>query len=155
MATAPKARPMPTPSAATFFFSSIDASSSTSRAIVLAFSATSFAAVPRLTSVSWVGMAPPVDEFRQHDAGDERGADNEQWVRPASAPLRPGAELGAAGSRRRALGRRQVGGRLALGARDDQARLQPSEEGGVVGELVADLGGDSSLCGGAVGDLAK
>src|SRR3954452_19917157 len=64
---APTTRPMPTPSAVTFFFSSRTASSISSFAIDDAWSATCFAAPPTPLPLlaAWVGMAPPVDRLRE------------------------------------------------------------------------------------------
>src|SRR5690349_6702464 len=76
---APIPKPIPTPSETTFFFSSSAASSSSRRTMVLVRSATSLTAAPTpCGSVSWVGMAPPVDPLRERDAGDECDADDQE-----------------------------------------------------------------------------
>src|SRR5918994_2500557 len=114
---------MPMPSAATFFLSSIEASSSSRRAIALAFSATSLAAGPRPgDSVSGVGMASPVDYLRDHDADHEGCADDQERTRAAAALLRPRAELRPRRRRGRSAPGRHVGRGLAFGPRDDAAR---------------------------------
>src|SRR5438045_6144383 len=80
------AKPMPRPRATTLRLSSSAASSSSRRTIELVCSATCLTAAPTpCASVSWVGMASPVDPFREHDACDERDADDEQRVRPPGA----------------------------------------------------------------------
>src|SRR3954451_14115827 len=84
MSAAPKAKPMPMPSEVTLRLSSSAASSSSSRTIELVCSATCLTAAPTpCESASWVGMAPPIDELGEHDAGHERGADDDERARAA------------------------------------------------------------------------
>src|SRR5919109_2063479 len=83
---------MPRPSAPILRLISRPASSSSSRASVLACSATSFAAGPTpWRSVSRVGMSPPVEELRDGDAGGQRDSHHEERVR--AVPLRALAVL--------------------------------------------------------------
>src|SRR5688500_6147521 len=131
---------MPTPSAAIFFLTSSDASSTSRRAMLLAFSATSFAAVPRpmsaplvSASVSGVGMAPPIDDLRDHDPRGECSSDHEEGLADASASLLllwTGTQLRPHRSRRGAATGGLVGRRLPPGARHDQAGLHLAQEGG-------------------------
>src|SRR5690348_8526782 len=119
---------MPTPSATTLRLSSSDASSSSRRTSALACSATVFAAspTPGAASVSWVGMASPVDPFCEDDPGGEADADDEPrgrtaarlaWLPgPALAELWPGRRDDACS---RILVRRSLSLRACL----DQARL--------------------------------
>src|SRR5215213_2965381 len=155
---APTSRPRPKPRALIFVLSSIDASSTSSRAIALAFSATSFAVVPRpgsSISVSGVRMAPPVDQLRDHDARNERSADDEERVRAATSLLLRAGELRLRRSARRAAPGGLVGRRLAPRPRGDQARLQLPQERCVVGQRLRELGGDASAGGRAVRDVAQ
>src|SRR6266516_3834501 len=103
-------------------------------------------------------MASPVDPLRQHDAGGERGADDDPGARPAALlpSLWAGAKLSA--RRRRCSSRRgnlpvppnplhwsAVADRrlrrrsLAFGARLDQARLHLANEVRVLGEWPGEL----------------
>src|SRR3954470_11280231 len=131
------ARPMPRPSETTLRLSSSAASSSSSRTIELVRSATSLTAAPTpCESVSWVGMAPPVDPFREDDSGDDRNAHEEERVGPAAAFLLRLLALTELWARRgeRCLPRLLVDRRLAFRARLDQARLQLADEIGVLRE---------------------
>src|SRR5207302_8953336 len=87
---APTARPMPTVSAVTFFFTSRAANSISRRASAEACSATDFAAPPTppfaCCSVTGVCMAPPVENLRQDVAADERRAENNPRL-PSLRPL--------------------------------------------------------------------
>src|SRR5215213_4094893 len=78
----------PSPIFATFALSSSWASSISSRARALACSATCFAAPPTPPLVPRVGMAPPVDHLREHDADRKRRADDEERVEPFALRLR-------------------------------------------------------------------
>src|SRR6266540_2375564 len=141
--------PMPTPRAATFRLTSSAASSSSSRASVLACSATSLAAGPTpRCSVSRVGMSPPVDELGEADPCGECDPQDEERVR-AAVPLRSLAELGG-GGRDDVLTRLEVGRRLPFDARGDQARLHAPEERSVLGERLRELGGHAAGRGRAI-----
>src|SRR5919198_972281 len=138
---APRAKPMPSPSETTFRRSSSAASSSSNRTIALARSATSFTAAPRpCESLSWVGMASPVDPLCEHDPCCERDADDEPRVRAAPAVLRLGAltDLRARRHDSRAAGRlvrRGLAARTCL----DQAGLHPAQQVGVLREWLGEL----------------
>src|SRR3954451_10148262 len=140
MSAAPKAKPMPIPSDVTLRLSSSAASSSSSRTIELVCSATCLTAAPTpCESASWVGMASPIDELREHDPGDERGADDDERVR-AALLLRflALAELRARRRQRRLPGLLIRRG-FALRACFDQARLQLADEVGVLRERLRAL----------------
>src|ERR1700755_519736 len=81
---APTTRPIPIPSAVTFFFSSSAASSTSSFAIEDAWSATCFATSPTPLLEAWVGMTSPVDRLREDVPDGERCADHEERIRPAA-----------------------------------------------------------------------
>ena len=149
---ATSAKAIPSPRAKTLRLSSIAASSSSSRTIALARSATSLTAAPRpcvpRPSVSWVCMPSPVDPLRQNDARNERCAHHDPRVRPAavSLRLRPRTELRA--------GRREpwpagfvVRRSPTPGARLDEARLHPPDELGVLGKRLGELGLQPALTG--------
>src|SRR3954470_18604050 len=151
MSAAPNANPIPIPSDVTLRLSSSAASSSSSRTIELVCSATCLTAAPTpCESASWVGMASPIDELREHDPGDECGTDDDERVR-AALLLRflALAELWAR-RRQRHLPRLLIRRGFALRARLDQARLQLPDEVGVLRELLrevrllADLAGHSN-----------
>src|SRR5436305_5392047 len=136
---------MPIPSAATFRFSSIDASSSSSLTIVLRCSETLFAAAPRpcWASVSRVGMSPPVDPFGGDDAGREAHSEHEPRIRAAAAALLlfrvgPLAELGRRGSDAPLAGA-LVRRRIPRRARFDEARLELADEVRVVRQRLREL----------------
>src|SRR4051794_603345 len=127
---APSAKPIPSPSETTLRFSSSAASSSSRRTIELVRSATCFTAAPSpCESVSRVGMSPPVDPLREHDARGERHADDEPraWAAPALLRLRALPELRAGRCKRRLAGL-LVRGRLAFRPRLDQARLHLADQ---------------------------
>ena len=141
-------RPMPIPSDATFCLSSSAASSSSSRTSALACSATCFAASPRppwsLRSVTWVGMASPVDRSSRATmpAASATPAITER-VRPAAARLLRLRTLAELRARRRGGDRAGAGGWLVgaspARARPDQARLELAQERGVVRQLSREL----------------
>src|SRR5436190_14156205 len=85
---APTPIPMPTPSTVTLFFSSSVASSTSTRAIADACSATDFAAPPTppfaCASDAGVCMPPPVEDLRQQVAARQRGADHEPRTQAAA-----------------------------------------------------------------------
>src|SRR5436190_3160286 len=152
------AKPMPRPSEKTLRLSSSAASSSSRRTIELVRSATCLTAAPTpCESVSWVGMASPVDPFRQHDPCDERDADDEERVRPAAGLLLRLPALAKLRARRGQwrLPRLLVRRRLALGARLDQARLQLADEVGVLGERLCELRLDAALAGHLIRELLQ
>src|SRR5205814_10080729 len=151
------AKPMPRPRAKTLRLSSSAASSSSRRTIELVRSATCLTAAPTpCESVSWVGMASPVDPFRQHDPSNERDADDEERIRPAAALLLLFA-LAKLRARRRQwrLPRLLVRRRLALRARLDQARLQLADEVGVLRERLGELRLDAALAGHLIRELLQ
>src|SRR5215218_5761904 len=115
----------PAPSAATFCFSSSPASSTSSPTSALAWSATCLAAspTPGADPLPRVGMAPPVHDLGEHDAGGECGADHDERARSSPAGrLRPLAEL-RGGRSTDALARPAVGRRLPAQAGAHEARL--------------------------------
>src|SRR5205085_460962 len=123
---APTRSPMPTPTAASFRFSSAAASWSSSRTSELARSLTTFAAKPRPRgSPARMGMASPVDPFREEDARCERRAEHDEGAR--ATRREPG--------RFRLLVLRH----FAACALRDQARLELADEDGVLRELVREL----------------
>src|SRR5688500_8609682 len=147
-------RPAPAPSAPALRFSSRLASSSSSRASVLACSATCFAAPPTpcFSLAPRVGMSPPVDQLREHRADAEGHSGDDERIGPALRALRlPPAQLGAAGAPSRPGAGLGILRRLALRARDDQGGLQLAEEVGVVRELVGQLARDAALRRGLAG----
>src|SRR5215207_1293753 len=147
---------MPSPRAVVFLFTSRAASSRSSRNHVLACPATFLTAAPMPPrSVSWVGMAPPVDDLGEDDARNESRADDDHRARtPGALRLRALAELRPRGGNR-ALARFLVRRRLAFRPLDDEARLQLPEECRVVGERLGELGAQAAFGGRAVGELLQ
>ena len=146
--------PDPSPSDAAFFLSSSVASSSsslTSELGVLGDFLCGRRGSFSLSRAAGVGIAPPVDDLRDQDPGDDSRTDDQQRARPFLLPtrfrraagLRAGRRDGASG----AFGRLLVLRSIPFGPRCDQARLQLAEERGVVGELGRDLRSHASLGG--------
>src|ERR687895_425962 len=151
--SAPAPKTAPLPRAVTFVFSSVAASSSSSRASALACSATCFAAPPSVcSSVAWVCMASPVDHLGDEDAGHERGAQDDERV--GTALSLPAAELRP---RRcdEASPRLLIRRRLASGAGGHQARLQLAQERGVLRQLLGELRLHAAVGRGFVGQLLQ
>src|SRR4051794_3400598 len=138
---------MPIPSAAILRFNSSVASSTSSRARALACSVTCFTAGPRPESLLGVGMTPPVDDLREHDADREGGGDHDERVRAALLhALRALRHLRAGGSAPLRAGL-LVLRRVALGAGDHEARLQLAQEVGVLGDRLGGLRGHAVALG--------
>src|SRR5690242_827314 len=153
---APLPRPMPRRSDATLRFSPSAASSSSSRTIALVRSATCFTAVPTpWGSASWMGMAPPVDPLGEDDAGDDGSADDQKRIRTTVLlGLLPLPELRTC-RRQRRLARLLVRGCLPSCARLDQARLELTDEVGILRERLGELRLDAALAGELVRHLLQ
>src|SRR3954465_1637879 len=156
MSAAPNANPIPIPSDVTLRLSSSAASSSSSRTIELVCSATCLTPAPTpCESASWVGMASPIDELREHDPGDECRTDDDERVRAALLlQLLALAELRARRRQRRLPGLLIPRG-FALRARLDQARLQLADEVGVLRERLGELRLHAALAGHVIRELLQ
>jgi hypothetical protein len=99
-------------------------------------------------------MTPPVKRLREDDPRRECCADDEKRAGPSPLSLPP-LELGLAGSDCGSRARLQIGRRLALEPRLDEARLHPAQEYSVFGEWLGEPGRRPATRGGAVGELLQ